>query len=162
MKIHICSTGLRFLWLIIIVIIIDLLIKQIILNTLNLYEQYNICRFFRIIYTQNFGIAFGFLASKNNLRRWFFLLVAISVSIILILILSTQDTKKPLINIAYSLIVGGAIGNISDRLTHGFVIDYFDFYIGDLHWPIFNTADVAICFGTTLIILDSFLSCKKE
>lgn len=65
-------------------------------------------------------------------------------------------------NMAYALIIGGAIGNVFDRLVHGFVVDYLDFYWGNYHWPAFNLADAAICIGAGLIILDGFRSNKKE
>lgn len=67
-----------------------------------------------------------------------------------------QSAAKRLSNIAYALIIGGAIGNLIDRLMHGFVIDYLDFYVGNWHWPTFNLADMAICVGAALIIFESF------
>lgn len=64
-------------------------------------------------------------------------------------------------NIAYALIIGGALGNLSDRLIHGFVIDFLDVYVGDWHWPTFNIADMGICIGAGLIIIESFFPDKN-
>lgn len=69
-----------------------------------------------------------------------------------------NKASAKLSNIAYALIIGGALGNLSDRLIHGFVIDFLDFYVGDWHWPTFNIADVSICLGAALIIIESFFS----
>lgn len=73
-----------------------------------------------------------------------------------------QSVNKKLSNIAYALVIGGALGNLCDRLVHGFVVDFIDFYVGDWHWPTFNIADMAICVGAALIILDSCINTDKK
>ncbi len=65
-------------------------------------------------------------------------------------------------NIAYSLIIGGALGNVFDRIVHGSVVDYLDFFVGTYHWPAFNLADSAICIGAGMVILDGFISGKRD
>ncbi|CAL1329246.1 signal peptidase II [Candidatus Providencia siddallii] len=162
MKLYICSTGLRFTWLIIIIATFDLLIKQIIFNKFKLYESYHIMKSLKIVYTQNFGIAFGFLSSDHELQRWFLSIIAIIISIVLIYIMYQQSSKKYLSNFAYGFIIGGAIGNIIDRLIHGFVIDYIYFYIKSFCWPIFNFADIFISIGTFLIIFDNYYIIKNK
>ncbi|EOV8088610.1 signal peptidase II [Providencia rettgeri] len=162
MKTPVCSTGLRWLWLTIVVIVADLGIKQLVLSDLNLYEPHPIMPFFNIMYAQNFGAAFSFLADEGGWQRWFFAGIAIGISIILMVMMYRQSVQKRLSNIAYALIIGGAIGNLSDRLVHGFVIDYLDFYVGNWHWPTFNLADMAICIGAALVIFEGFLPDKSK
>ncbi|BBU97550.1 MULTISPECIES: signal peptidase II [Providencia] len=162
MKTPVCSTGLRWLWLTIVIIVADLGIKQLVLSDLNLYEPHPIMPFFNIMYAQNFGAAFSFLADEGGWQRWFFAGIAIGISVILMVMMYRQSAQKRLSNIAYALIIGGAIGNLSDRLVHGFVIDYLDFYVGNWHWPTFNLADMAICIGAALVIFEGFLPDKSK
>lgn len=162
MKTPVCSTGLRWLWLTIVIIVADLGIKQLVLSDLNLNEPHPIMPFFNIMYAQNFGAAFSFLADEGGWQRWFFAGIAIGISIILMVMMYRQSAQKRLSNIAYALIIGGAIGNLSDRLVHGFVIDYLDFYVGNWHWPTFNLADMAICIGAALVIFEGFLPDKSK
>ncbi|HDN2511483.1 signal peptidase II [Providencia vermicola] len=162
MKTPICSTGLRWLWLTIVIIVADLGIKQLVLKDLNLYEPHAVMPFFNIMYAQNFGAAFSFLADEGGWQRWFFAGIAVGISIILMVMMYRQSAQKRLSNIAYALIIGGAIGNLSDRLVHGFVVDYLDIYVGNWHWPTFNLADMAICIGAALVILEGFLPEKPK
>lgn len=162
MKKPICSTGLRWLWLTVVLIMLDLGIKQLVFNEMNLYETYPIMPFFNLMYAQNFGAAFSFLADEGGWQRWFFSGVAIAISIILMVIMYRQSVQKRLSNIAYALIISGAIGNLSDRLMHGFVVDYIDFYISKCHYPTFNLADIAICIGAALVIFEGFLPDKDK
>ncbi|WP_369309921.1 signal peptidase II [Providencia rettgeri] len=162
MKTPICSTGLRWLWLTIVIIVADLGIKQLVLKDLNLYEPHPVMPFFNIMYAQNFGAAFSFLADEGGWQRWFFAGIAVGISVILMVMMYRQSAQKRLSNIAYALIIGGAIGNLSDRLVHGFVVDYLDVYVGNWHWPTFNLADMAICIGAALVILEGFLPEKSK
>ena len=73
-----------------------------------------------------------------------------------------SPAENRLANSAYALIVGGALGNLFDRMYHGFVVDFLDFYVGNSHWPAFNIADSAICIGAAMIILEGFIADKKE
>lgn len=162
MKNPICSTGLRWLWLTIVILIVDLGSKQLILNHFQLYESIPLMPYFNLVYAQNPGAAFSFLADKGGWQRWFFAFVAIVICVVLILMMYRQSVNKKLSNIAYALVIGGALGNLCDRLVHGFVVDFIDFYVGDWHWPTFNIADMAICIGAALIILDSFINTDKK
>lgn len=162
MKNPICSTGLRWLWLTVVILIVDLGSKQLILNHFQLYESIPLMPYFNLAYAQNPGAAFSFLADKGGWQRWFFAFVAIVICVVLILMMYRQSVNKKLSNIAYALVIGGALGNLCDRLVHGFVVDFIDFYVGDWHWPTFNIADMAICIGAALIILDSFINTDKK
>ncbi|MEX0446340.1 signal peptidase II [Xenorhabdus sp. SGI246] len=158
MKKPICSTGLRWLWLVAVVLILDLGSKQLVLQNFRLYESIPLIPYFNLTYAQNLGAAFSFLADKGGWQRWFFALIAIVISITLLVMMYRSSAKQKLSNIAYALVVGGALGNLFDRLVHGFVVDFIDFYIGAWHWPTFNIADTAICIGAALIIIESFIS----
>ncbi|WP_334469361.1 signal peptidase II [Arsenophonus sp. PmNCSU2021_1] len=162
MKNPICSTGLRWLWLTVVILIVDLGSKQLILNNFQLYESIPLMPYFNLAYAQNPGAAFSFLADKGGWQRWFFALVAIVICVVLIVMMYRQSVNKKLSNIAYALVIGGALGNLCDRLVHGFVVDFIDFYVGDWHWPTFNIADMAICLGAVFIILDSFINTDKK
>ncbi|HGJ5856301.1 signal peptidase II [Arsenophonus nasoniae] len=162
MKNPICSTGLRWLWLTVVILIVDLSSKQLILNHFQLYESIPLMPYFNLAYAQNPGAAFSFLADKGGWQRWFFAFVAIVICVVLIVMMYRQSVNKKLSNIAYALVIGGALGNLCDRLVHGFVVDFIDFYVGDWHWPTFNIADMAICVGAALIILDSCINTDKK
>ncbi|HGJ5898147.1 signal peptidase II [Arsenophonus apicola] len=162
MKNPICSIGLRWLWLTVVILIVDLGSKQLILNHFQLYESIPLMPYFNLAYAQNPGAAFSFLADKGGWQRWFFAFVAIVICVVLIVMMYRQSVNKKLSNIAYALVIGGALGNLCDRLVHGFVVDFIDFYVGDWHWPTFNIADMAICIGAALIILDSFINTDKK
>ncbi|OKP03478.1 signal peptidase II [Xenorhabdus eapokensis] len=154
----ICSTGLRWLWLVVVVLILDLGSKHLVLQHFTLYESIPLIPYFNLTYAQNLGAAFSFLADKGGWQRWFFALVAVAITVILLVMMYRSNAKQKLSNIAYALVIGGALGNLFDRLVHGFVVDFIDFYVGEWHWPTFNIADSAICIGAALIIIESFIS----
>lgn len=162
MKTPICSTGLRWLWLTVVIIVADLAIKQLVLKELTLYEPHPVIPYFNIMYAQNFGAAFSFLADKGGWQRWFFAGIAIAICVALLVMMYRSRATQKLNNIAYALIIGGALGNLFDRLWHGFVVDMIDFYVGDWHFATFNLADSAICIGAAFIVLEGFLPAKKK
>ncbi|MCW6545894.1 signal peptidase II [Yersinia ruckeri] len=154
----ICSTGLRWLWLTLLVVIVDLGSKQWVMTHLALGESIPLIPFFNMTYAQNPGAAFSFLADKGGWQRWFFALIAIAITVILAVLMYRSSGKQRLINCAYALIIGGALGNLFDRMVHGVVIDFIHFYVNDWHFPIFNLADTAICIGAALVVFEGFLS----
>ncbi|MDC9581102.1 signal peptidase II [Xenorhabdus sp. PR6a] len=154
----ICSTGLRWLWLVVVVLILDLGSKHLVLQHFTLYESIPLIPYFNLTYAQNLGAAFSFLADKGGWQRWFFALVAVAITVVLLVMLYRSNARQKLSNIAYALVIGGALGNLFDRLVHGFVVDFIDFYVGQWHFPTFNIADSAICIGAALIIIESFIS----
>ncbi|MDT9587669.1 MAG: signal peptidase II [Candidatus Arsenophonus melophagi] len=162
MKNPIFSTGLRWLWLTLLIFIIDLVSKQLILNTFQVNESLPLMPYLNLAYVQNYGAAFSFLADKKGWPRWFFACVAIVICIVLVVIMYRQSVKNKLSNIAYAMIMGGALGNLYDRLVHGLVVDFIDFYIGQWHWLTFNIADMAIFIGATCITLHSFINTEKK
>ncbi len=115
--------------------------------------------FFNIILVWNNGVSFSMFSNNTLIGR--FLLIALSVIITTYVALYLKKEQNKLNRFALILIIAGAIGNILDRLRYGAVIDFLDFYIGKYHWPAFNLADIYICVGVGLIILNSIISKKK-
>lgn len=156
------QSGIVWLWLVVCVIAVDLWAKFYILNNFQLYEYVPVMPYLNFAYAQNTGAAFGFLGDHDGWQRWFFTVIAISVSAVLVIFMrKTPKTAKSL-NIGYALVMGGALGNLFDRLVHGFVVDFIDFYIGDWHYATFNIADIAISVGAALIIFDGLFLNKKS
>ncbi len=156
------KTGLRWLWLAALVFIFDMATKFWVHTSFNLYESIEILPFFNFTYARNYGAAFSFLSDAGGWQRWFFTAIAIGVSGLLVYWLKKSPYSHKWINIAYTLILGGAIGNLVDRLYHGFVVDFLDVNLGFYRWPAFNIADSAICIGAGIIIIDALLEKKKE
>lgn len=152
------STGLRWLWLVVVVLIVDLGSKYLILKDFMLGDTVPLFPSLNLHYARNYGAAFSFLADKDGWQRWFFAGIAIGINLILMVMMYRAKATDKLNNIAYALIIGGALGNLFDRLWHGFVVDMIDFYIGDWHFATFNLADTAICIGALLIVLEGFIS----
>ena len=149
----ICSTGLRWLWLVVVVLIIDLGSKYLILQNFALGDTVPLFPSLNLHYARNYGAAFSFLADSGGWQRWFFAGIAIGISVILAVMMYRSKATQKLNNIAYALMIGGALGNLFERLWHGFVVDMIDFYVGDWHFATFNLADSAICIGAALIVL---------
>ncbi|KAB7689066.1 MULTISPECIES: signal peptidase II [Plesiomonas] len=158
MKKPLLSTGLRWLWLSALVFVLDIGSKLWFMNHLALYELIPVTSFFNLTYVQNPGAAFSFLAEHSGWQRWFFAAIALLVTGALSVWMYRTPASHKLANGAYALIIGGALGNLFDRLVHGFVVDFLDFYWGSYHWPAFNLADVAICVGAALVVLEGFLA----
>lgn len=152
------QSGWRLLWVTLVVIALDQITKQWILSELPLFGRIEVLPFFDIIHVRNYGAAFSFLSEQSGWQRWFFTALALIISTILLVLMRRQPTAMWRLNFAYALVIGGALGNVLDRLQHGFVVDFLDFYVRDYHWPAFNVADMAIVIGAGVMILDSFLT----
>jgi signal peptidase II len=148
------STGL-LLWLGIAVIVVLLdQVSKITMSRLLVYGQSEmITPYFNLVMVYNQGAAFSFLANSGGWQRWFFSGLAMVVSLGIIWMLHKNSGQR-LFCWALTLILGGAVGNLIDRLLYGHVIDFLDFHIGTLHWPAFNLADSAITVGAALFVLD--------
>ncbi|TPV56021.1 lipoprotein signal peptidase [Aestuariibacter sp. GS-14] len=148
------QTGLRFLWISVVTIALDLWSKYEVMATMDLYESIQLAPFFNFTYVHNYGAAFSFLHGAGGWQRWFFTAIAIAVSVVILWWLKQTPKQQKLLPVAFSFILGGAIGNVYDRIAHGYVIDFLDFYVNDWHWPAFNLADSAIFVGAALLIWD--------
>lgn len=156
------STGLRWLWLALVVLVVDLGSKQWVMSHFQLGESLPLIPFFNLTYAHNSGAAFSFLADKDGWQRWFFAVIALAITAALLVMMYRSSASQKLNNIAYAMIIGGAVGNLTDRLVHGYVIDFVDFYINDWHYPIFNIADAGICIGALLIVLEGFFVSSEK
>ncbi|OOF71010.1 signal peptidase II [Rodentibacter caecimuris] len=156
------KTGLTFLWLSGIAFIADLAAKYIVVQNFHLYESINILPIFNLTYVRNYGAAFSFLADHNGWQKIFFITLALIISSVLVYFLFQNNAMQKLQNSAYSFIIGGALANAADRAYRGFVVDYLDFYWKDWHYPVFNIADIVICIGAGLLMLDAFRDRKKK
>ncbi len=155
------ESGLRWYWIAVLVILADQLTKQWILANFKFRETIEVLPLFNLTYARNYGAAFSFLSDAGGWQKWMFSIIAIGFSTVLTIWLRKQDKSLWRTNLAFTLVIGGAIGNLIDRLYHGFVVDFLDFYWGTSHFPAFNVADSAICVGAALIILDSFITEKE-
>ncbi|MFQ3236069.1 MAG: signal peptidase II [Paraglaciecola sp.] len=152
------QTGLRFLWLAALAFVLDQVSKHWIVDNLELYQAIQYTPFFNLTHVYNYGAAFSFLSDAGGWQRWFFTIIAFGVSGLLLWWLKESSRKQVLLPVAFSLILGGALGNVYDRVVHGYVIDFLVFYYQDWYWPAFNVADSAICLGAILLIVDMFTS----
>ena len=156
------DSGLRWYWVVVLVFLADQLSKQWVLANFDLFESVQLLPFFNFTYVRNYGAAFSFLSEAGGWQRWLFTLVAVGFSTLLTVWLRKQSASLWKLNLAYTLVIGGALGNLIDRLMHGFVVDFIDFYWGKSHYPAFNIADSAIFIGAVLIIWDSFFNSISE
>lgn len=145
-----------WLWLSALVIIIDQITKRIVDTTMQLYQSIELIPYFQLTYMRNQGAAFSFLSGAGGWQRWFFIALAVIASVFICFWLKKLNRSQRWEAIAWSLVLGGALGNLIDRILYGYVIDFLDVYIGDWHWPAFNVADSAITLGVAMLLLDSF------
>lgn len=161
MPLKIFSTGLQWLWISVIVLIVDHITKVLAQKYLSLYEPLPVIPSFNLTLTYNRGSAFAFLDSASGWQVWMFGMIAIFVSIAILIWLYRLSAKQKWVSIALTLIVGGALGNLWDRFSYGHVIDFIQVYISHYSWPVFNIADSAICIGAVMLFIDSVWKKKK-
>jgi signal peptidase II len=152
------NTGLRFTWISIIAVVLDQWSKQAVVQSMALYESIEIVPFFNFTYVHNYGAAFSILYDAGGWQRYFLSAIALGVSGLIVWWLKSTTRDQILLPVAFSFILGGALGNVYDRVMHGYVIDFLDFYYGTSHWPAFNIADSAIFLGAVLLIIDMFIN----
>ena len=146
--------GLPFLWISLLVIILDQVTKYLCVNLIEYGTAgINVLPFFNLVHVYNFGAAFSFLADKSGWQRWFFAGLAIVIAVGFVYILKKTPKTHKWTCLAYALFIGGAIGNLIDRLFLGYVRDFLDFKIFGYDYPIFNIADIAIVVGVILLII---------
>ena len=137
------------------VIALDQISKYIIMQMFLWGDLLKVTAFFDLVRAHNTGAAFSLFADQPGWQQGFFIAVA-SIASAVIIYLLRRDTGSNLSKLALSLILGGAIGNLIDRLSHGYVIDFLSFHINSYYWPAFNIADSAITVGAVFLIWDSF------
>jgi signal peptidase II len=152
---------LKWLWLSLLVLILDQASKLVVAGSMQLYQSIPLLPMFNLLHVHNNGAAFSFLSEAGGWQRWFFAAMALVISVVLTIWLSRLQKQEKLLAIALSLVLGGAIGNLIDRLAYGYVIDFLDVYYRNWHWPAFNIADSAITVGVALLLLESLAGDKK-
>ena len=155
------TTQLRWLWVSLCVIIIDQASKQIAEAQLTAHQAVNVMPYFDWYLTYNTGAAFSLLADAGGWQRWFFTIIAIVVSGVIVQWIRKLPDDEILTAISLSLILGGAIGNLIDRILLGHVVDYIQVWLGSFAFPAFNIADAAISVGAVMLILSSFFGQHK-
>lgn len=138
------------------VLIVDQISKYVIVDAFTLYESMPVFPGFNLTYVQNTGAAFSFLSDAGGWQRWLFISLSSVVSIGLIIWIYTLPVTWRWLSAALALILGGAVGNLVDRIAYGYVIDFMDVYYDKWHWPAFNIADSAISVGVVMLIIDTF------
>lgn len=156
------KSGLSWLWLAVLAFFADLGSKMIVIDNFALGESINLLPVFNFTYARNYGAAFSMLSDAGGWQRWLFGLIAIAVSGMLIYWLKKQKFTQYWSNISYALILGGALGNLLDRMIHGYVIDFLHVYWDKYHFPIFNLADVWICIGAGMLIIEALMEGKNK
>jgi signal peptidase II len=149
-------TMLKWLWLSLLAVVLDQASKLVIAGSMQLYQSIQIMPYFNLTYVHNTGAAFSFLSDAGGWQRWFFAGLALVISGVIAVWLARLKQHETLLAVALSLVLGGAMGNLIDRLAYGYVIDFLDVYYQTWHWPAFNIADSAITLGVILMLAESF------
>lgn len=147
---------LKWLALSLLAVVLDQVSKWAIDSSMQLYQSIPLVPYFNLTYLRNTGAAFSFLSEAGGWQRWFFAGLAIVISAVIGVWLARLKEHETVLAVALSLALGGAIGNLIDRLAYGYVIDFLDVYYQTWHWPAFNIADSAITLGVVLMLLESF------
>jgi signal peptidase II len=126
------------------------------------HEPVGLLPFFNLRLAYNTGAAFSFLGNAGGWQRWFFAGISVLVISVLVVWMRRLKPEQWQLSVAFALIIGGALGNLIDRLVYGHVIDFIDVYYKTWHWPTFNVADSAITVGAGLLLLDAWLTHRRE
>jgi len=150
-------------WLLValLIVIADQFTKALILGNYRYADITPVTGFFNIVRAHNTGAAFSFLADAAGWQRWMFTGIGVVAAVFITWMLRTHAGQK-LFSLAMALILGGAIGNVIDRMMHGYVVDFLDFHLAGRHFPAFNLADSAITLGAILLILDELLRMRRK
>lgn len=149
-----------WLGLALILLIADQFTKVLILGYYRLGDSTPVTSFFNIVRVHNTGAAFSFLASAGGWQRWFFTTIGVAAAVFIVWMLRSHHQQR-LFAFALACILGGAIGNVIDRVLYGYVVDFLDFHWRGMHFPAFNIADSAITVGACALILDELLRVRR-
>ena len=145
-----------WLWLSLMVLALDQVTKYLASSQLALHQPIEILPMLNLTLMHNYGAAFSFLSDHSGWQRWFFTVIALVVSVVIVFWMRRLASTDRLTAAGLSLILGGALGNVWDRIQLGYVVDFIDVYYESWHWPAFNIADSAITVGAVLLIIDTF------
>jgi len=152
----------KWLWVSVVVLLLDQCTKLLADALLVLHQQVVLVPGLALFKAYNPGAAFSFLSDASGWQRWFFVVLAFIVIGVLLVWLQRLSAEEKATSLALALILGGAAGNLIDRLVYGHVIDFIDVYYGSWHWPAFNVADSAISVGAVLLLLDALRGAGKR
>lgn len=153
--------ALPWLALALVLVVADQVTKTLILEHYRLGDYTTITGFFNIVRAHNTGAAFSFLAAASGWQRWLFTGIGVGAAVLIVWMLRAHAGQR-LFSFALACILGGAVGNVVDRLMHGYVVDFLDFHWAGWHFPAFNLADSAITVGAVCLILDELLRLRKK
>jgi signal peptidase II len=155
--------ALRWLWLSALIVVADQLTKAIIVLNFALYDRVQLLPVFGITRLHNTGAAFSFLAEAGGWQRWFFVIIAVVVTALVCVWLKRMPHKgQGWLAASLALIVGGAVGNVIDRVFRGHVIDFLSFHWDRWFFPAFNVADAAITVGAVILLIDTFFEGRRK
>jgi signal peptidase II len=160
-KVNRAATLGRWLALAALVLVLDQISKTWVLANFRLMDRQIVTSFFNLVLVFNAGASFSFLADAGGWQKWFFVVLALGISLWLLSLLKKHAHER-LMPAALSLILGGAIGNVVDRLRFDAVVDFLDFHLAGYHWPAFNVADSAIFVGVALMLWHQFRFGKEN
>jgi signal peptidase II len=149
-----------WLGLAVIIVIIDQFTKTLILGYYKLGDATYVTSFFNVVRAHNTGAAFSFLADHSGWQRWFFTAIGVAAAVFIVWMLKSHAGQK-LFSFAMACILGGAIGNVVDRMMHGYVVDFLSFHAGNWYFPAFNAADSAITLGAICLIVDEIRRVRR-
>lgn len=149
-----------WLGLALVLFILDQFTKTLILGYYRLGDATYVTPFFNIVRAHNTGAAFSFLADHSGWQRWLFTGIGVAAAVFIVWMLKSHPGQK-LFSFAMACILGGAIGNVVDRMMHGYVVDFLDLHLGASHFPAFNVADSAITIGAICLILDELRRVRR-
>ena len=142
------------------IVILDQITKAMILAAFQLGDTHRVTAFFDIVRAHNRGAAFSFLNDASGWQRWFFIVLGIAAAVFIVWLLARHGGQR-LFGWALALILGGAVGNVIDRMLHGYVVDFLQVHWGGAYFPSFNVADSAITVGAVLLILDELRRVRR-
>lgn len=143
------------------IVVLDQLSKWIVLESIQLGEVRYVAPFFNWVLTFNPGAAFSFLADQPGWQRWFFSVLAVGISG-WIAVMLRQHPQQKLLSLALALVMGGALGNVIDRIRFGAVVDFIQWHVAGYYWPAFNIADSAITVGAVLLVFEQLTAAGKK
>ena len=144
-----------------VIVLIDQFTKTLIVGAFQLGDSHTVTSFFNIVRAHNTGAAFSFLAGAGGWQRWFFIGLGVAAALFIVWMLRSHGGQR-LFSWALALILGGALGNVIDRLIHGYVVDFVQVHYAGRYFPAFNVADSAISIGAACLILDELLRVRRS
>lgn len=152
----------NWLWLSFLVVLLDQATKALVIGTVKLQDSISLLPILDIVYLENTGAAFSIFAQASGWQRWFFIALALGVSLVLMVWLRRIRSDQTILALGLSLVLGGALGNVIDRVMHGYVVDFIYFHWRSWYFPAFNLADTAISIGAGCLLLDAFRESGHE